>query len=66
MQWHIKGSSPPKKFKVISSAGKIMATVFWDCHGILMIDYPNKGSTVVNRRILCKLNASLQRFYVLQ
>jgi histone-lysine N-methyltransferase SETMAR len=46
MQWHIKGSSTPNKFKVTPSAEKIMATVFWDCQGILMIDYLNKGSTV--------------------
>jgi hypothetical protein len=35
-----------KKFKVTPSAGKIMATVFRDCQGIVMIDYLNKGSTV--------------------
>lgn len=46
MQWHIKGSSPPKKFKVTPSAGKIMATIFWDCEGILLIDYLKKGSTI--------------------
>jgi hypothetical protein len=46
MQWHIKGSSSPNKFKVAPSAEKIMATIFWDCQGILMIDYLNKGSTV--------------------
>ncbi|KAH0817832.1 hypothetical protein GEV33_004959 [Tenebrio molitor] len=46
MQWHIKGSSPPKKFKVTPPAEKIMATVFCNCQGILMIDSLNKGSTV--------------------
>lgn len=46
MQWHVKGSSHPKKFKVTPSAGKIMATIFWDSQGILLIDYMNKGNTV--------------------
>jgi len=30
MVWRHGGSPPPKKFKVILSAGKVMATVFWD------------------------------------
>jgi [histone H3]-lysine36 N-dimethyltransferase SETMAR len=46
MQFHVKGSSHPKKFKVTPSAGKIMATIFWDSQGILLIDYMNKGNTV--------------------
>ncbi|XP_026321065.1 protein GVQW3-like [Hyposmocoma kahamanoa] len=33
MQWHKKGTDPPKKFKVCPSAGKLMATVFWDFKG---------------------------------
>lgn len=43
MQWHKKGAPPPKKFKVSQSAGKLMATVFWDSEGILLIDYKDKG-----------------------
>lgn len=39
MQWKHRGSPPPTKFKVQASAGKIMATIFWDREGILMIDY---------------------------
>ncbi|KAL6420640.1 hypothetical protein ACFW04_014654 [Cataglyphis niger] len=27
-------------------AGKIMASVFWDAHGILFIDYLEKGKTI--------------------
>ncbi|XP_045446592.1 uncharacterized protein LOC123654751 [Melitaea cinxia] len=30
MQWHKKGTPPPKIFKVSESAGKLMALVFWD------------------------------------
>lgn len=46
MQWHKKGTPPPKKFKVSESAGKLMATIFWDCQGILMIDYKDKGVNI--------------------
>lgn len=46
MQWVKKGADPPKKFKVTSSAGKIMATVFWDSKGILLIEYKNKGVSI--------------------
>ena len=42
MQWHKKGTDPPKKFKVTPSAGKLMATVFWDSKGILLIEYKKK------------------------
>ena len=34
--------SPPKKFKRVPSVGKVMASVFWDCEGVLMIDYLQK------------------------
>lgn len=46
MQWHKKGTAPPKKFKVSQSAGKLMATVFWDSEGILLIDYKAKGVSI--------------------
>ncbi|XP_029634921.1 protein GVQW3-like [Octopus sinensis] len=36
-QW--KHTSTPKKARVIPSAGKVMASVFWDSQGILLIDY---------------------------
>lgn len=46
MQWHKKVTPPPKKFKVSESVGKIMATVFWDTEGILLIDYKEKGVNI--------------------
>jgi hypothetical protein len=33
------GSSPPKKFKRVSSAGKMMASILWDSQGIIMTDF---------------------------
>lgn len=46
MQWVHKGSPPPKKARTQSSAGKLMATVFWDQAGIILIEYMPKGTTI--------------------
>lgn len=46
MQWVHKGSPPPKKAKTQFSGGKVMATVFWDAEGILLIEYMPKGTTI--------------------
>ena len=40
----------------ISSAGKVMASVFWDAKGILFVDYLPKGQTING-----EYNASLLR-----
>ena len=40
------GSPRPKKFKTQSSAGKMMATVFWDVQGVIMLDFLAKKSTI--------------------
>ena len=39
-------SSAPNKVKSIAPAGKVMASVFWDAKGILLIDYLEKGRTI--------------------
>ena len=36
----------PKKFKTQLSAGKVMATVFWDAKGVIMLDFLTKRSTI--------------------
>jgi len=46
MQWKHKTSPAPVKFRVQPSAGKVMATVFWDCHGILLVEYMAHKSAV--------------------
>ena len=46
------GSLPPKKFKRVHSAGKIMAALFWDSKGVIMVYYLEQGSTI-NGTILC-------------
>lgn len=45
-QWVEAGGSAPKKAKTVKSADKVMATVFWDSSGILLIDYLEKGKTI--------------------
>lgn len=45
-QWTARGEPTPKKAKTVPSAGKVMATVFWDSKGILLIDYLQKGKTI--------------------
>lgn len=47
-QWIARKESAPKKSKTVSSAGKVMATVFWDSQGIIFIDYMEKGKTIRN------------------
>ena len=41
-----QGSPRPKKFKTQPSAGKVMATVFWDAQGVIMLDFLAKKSTI--------------------
>ncbi|GFV32160.1 histone-lysine N-methyltransferase SETMAR [Trichonephila clavipes] len=38
-QWTAKGEPAPKKPKTVFSAGKVIATVFWDNHGVILMDY---------------------------
>ena len=40
------GSPRSKKLKTQPSAGKVMATVFWDAKGVIMLDLLPKRSTI--------------------
>ena len=46
MEWWHSGSPRPKKFQVQKSAEKVLASIFWDQDGILLIDYLPKGQTI--------------------
>ena len=46
MEWRHSGSPRLKKFRVQKSAGKVLASIFWDQDGILLIDYLPKGQTI--------------------
>jgi hypothetical protein len=42
-----KEESKPKKFKK-ASARKLMATVFWDRKGVLMVEFMQQGTTITS------------------
>lgn len=46
MQWKHPESPREVKFRKMSSAGKVMASVFWDAKGVLMVDYLERGKTI--------------------
>ena len=46
MEWQHSSSPCPKKFQVQKFAGKVLASIFWDQDGILLIDYLPKGQTI--------------------
>ena len=64
MEWKHPGSPTPKKARRSTSAGKVMASVFWDSEGILMIDYLEKGETLTSEyysSLLVKLREEIRR-----
>jgi hypothetical protein len=53
-----------KKFKVTSSAEKVMLTVFWDSHGVLLAHFHKHGENVNSAsycEVLSKLRAAIRR-----
>jgi hypothetical protein len=46
MTWKHFHSPVKKKFKTVQSPGKVMATVYWDVHGVLLVDFTPPGSTM--------------------
>lgn len=63
-QWVEAGASAPKRPKTQQSAGKVMATVFWDAHGIIFIDYLQKGKTITGlyyTALLDRLSAEIKK-----
>ena len=46
MQWKHPFSPIAKKFKVVLSVGKLMATVFWDCYKILLLHFQEREEHV--------------------
>ena len=43
VEWRHISSPRPRKFRVQKSAGKVLASIFWDQEGILLTDYLPKG-----------------------
>ena len=54
-QWKHPGSSSPKKFKRVHSAGKVIASIFWNSQGVIMIDYLEQGRMINNAYYSAKL-----------
>ncbi len=48
-QWIVKGKPTPKKAKTVKPADKVMATIFWGAHGIILIDYQEQGKTITGQ-----------------
>lgn len=59
-QWKRSDEPTPKKAKAVSSAGKVMASVFWDSKGVIMVDYLTKGETI-NSAYYCTLLRRLRQ-----
>lgn len=54
-QWVGPDERRPKRPKTHSSAGKVMASVFWDAQGILFIDYLENGRTINSEHYIQQL-----------
>ena len=49
MQWKHKTSPTPIQFRVENSAGKVMATVFWDEKGLLLLEFMPQKTTIIGQ-----------------
>jgi hypothetical protein len=46
MTWKHPRSPVKKKFKTVQSPAKVMATVFWDIRGVLLVDFTPPSSAI--------------------
>lgn len=60
MEWRHSFSPKKRKFKVTQSAKKIMASVFWDRKGVLLIDFMPTGTTI-NAAAYCETLEKLKK-----
>lgn len=61
MEWgHTSSPKRPRKCLQTLSARKIMATVFWDREGVLLVDFLERGSTINSERY-CETMKKLRR-----
>ncbi|GFU60616.1 histone-lysine N-methyltransferase SETMAR [Trichonephila clavipes] len=61
-QGTVNAEPPPKKVETVFSAGKVMTTVFWNSHGVILIDYLQKGKPITGAyyaSLLDKVKAEL-------
>ncbi|KFD55552.1 hypothetical protein M513_03604 [Trichuris suis] len=48
-QWKHVNSPRPKRARLEPRLGKVLATIFWDAEGILLIDYMEDGGTITGK-----------------
>ena len=54
-EWTAVGEKRPKRPKTQMWPSKVMASVFWDAHGVLFIDYLEKGKKINSERYIGQL-----------
>ena len=54
-EWTSVGEKRPKRPKTQMVAGKVTASVFWDAHGVLFIDYLEKCKTINSEHYIGQL-----------
>ena len=63
-EWTAESESCPKRRKTQQWAGKVMASVFWDAHGILFINNLEEGRTINSdyyMALLDRLSAEIKK-----
>lgn len=61
-EWRKRGEAGPVKAKTRLSAGKVLATVFWDSQGVLLLDFLHDQRTV-NAAYYCTLLNQVKAAY---
>jgi len=56
VEWQHSGSPRPKKFRLQKSAGKVLASIFWDQDGILLINFQRAKLSTRSITHLCWWN----------
>jgi hypothetical protein len=59
--WRHSDSLSPKKFKTQKSSSKVLASVFWDKNGILLVDYLEKAAPIAAKYYVALLGKLKQR-----
>ncbi|GFW25318.1 histone-lysine N-methyltransferase SETMAR [Trichonephila clavipes] len=60
MEWRLTNSPVRVKAKRTISTRKVMATVFWDRHGVLLVEFMQQGTTI-NAAAYCATLTKLRR-----
>ena len=61
--WVGPGSPRPKKLNTQPSAGNMMATVFWEAKGVIMVDFSPKRGTITGvdyAKLLVQLRTAIR------